>query len=146
MDLALEADERIRLRDWLRALADDRLPRFTEPCLSFEFWRAGDLDALFALYEPNGAGYLRTKTLCYGDLKDSVGNQVVPLPGSGFVWQGESHGGVLFAPPHQIGPDNGRTVFVTSWTERTGVTATYGRFDHRGCSSYATTALFKPRR
>ena len=86
----------------------------------------GGSDALFALYAPSGDGYVHTKTLCYGDLKYSVGTQVAPLPGSGFVWQGQTDGGVLFDPPHQIGPINtGLSLFITSWTESAGVTATY---------------------
>jgi hypothetical protein len=42
VDPALEAGDILRIRDWFRALAEDRLPRyahldFIEPCLSFEF-------------------------------------------------------------------------------------------------------------
>ncbi|WAS94242.1 hypothetical protein [Nannocystis punicea] len=85
----------------------------------------GGYDALFVTFEPDGDGYARTRTLCYGSAADSVGEYPVPLPGSGFAWQGRDQGGALFAPPHQIGPKAGQRFFVATWLEDVGVTATY---------------------
>jgi hypothetical protein len=54
VDPALEANDLIRIRDWFRALAADRLPRyahlgFIEPCLGFEFLARDDAGVRFAV-------------------------------------------------------------------------------------------------
>lgn len=55
VDAALEASELVEIRDWFRALAVDRLPRyahlsFTEPCLGFEFLARDDAGVRFAVH------------------------------------------------------------------------------------------------
>jgi hypothetical protein len=55
VDPAIEATELPAIRDWFRALAADRLPRyatlgFTEPCLAFEFLARDDAGVRFAVH------------------------------------------------------------------------------------------------
>ena len=55
VDPALEATELPAIRDWFRALAADRLPRyatlsFTENCLAFEFLARDDAGVRFAVH------------------------------------------------------------------------------------------------
>jgi hypothetical protein len=55
VDAALEAGDLSRIREWFRALAADRLPRyarltFTEPCLAFEFLARDDAGVRFAVH------------------------------------------------------------------------------------------------
>lgn len=54
VDAALEAGELVSMRNWFRALSEDRLPRvarleFTEPCLSFEFLARDENGVRFAV-------------------------------------------------------------------------------------------------
>ena len=55
VDPALEATDLLRIRDWFRSLAADRLPRFAhltfiEPCLSFQFLATDSAGVRFAVH------------------------------------------------------------------------------------------------